>query len=313
MRVLALAGGIGAGRFLRGLVRAVPPADVTVVVNTGDDLDLYGLRVCPDLDSVTYWLSGAADRDRGWGRDGESFRTLEEIRRLGGPSWFGLGDLDLALHLMRTDLLRDGRTLSEATDRIARAFGIEARLLPMSDDPVPTWIDGVDEDGGATTEPFQVYWVANQARHAVKGVRFEGADRARPAPGVLGSIDEADVVVICPSNPVVSIGPILALPAIREALQGKRVVGVTPIVGGAPVRGMADRLMPAVGLEVSAAGVARGYRELLSAWVIDDTDAADAGAIRDELGIEVGVTDTIMRDDDRAEALASFALSLLPS
>ena len=313
MRVAALAGGIGAGKFLRGLVRVVPPSDVTVVVNTGDDLDLYGLRVCPDLDSVTYWLSGTAERDRGWGRSGESLRTLEEIRRLGGRSWFGLGDLDLAVHLMRTDLLREGRTLSEATARIAEAFGIEARLLPMSDDPVPTWIDAVDDDGVATAEQFQIYWVANRARHDVKGVRFEGAEGARPAPGVLEALHAAEAIVICPSNPVVSIGPILALPAIREAVVGKPVVGVSPIVGGAPVRGMADRLMPAVGLEVSAAGVARGYRELLSAWVIDHADAEIAAAIGDELAIAVGVTDTIMRDDERAEALATFALALLPS
>ncbi|MGH2678703.1 MAG: 2-phospho-L-lactate transferase, partial [Actinomycetota bacterium] len=252
MKVAALAGGVGAGKFLRGLVRVVPPEDVTVLVNTGDDLTLYGLHVSPDLDSVTYWLSDLADRDRGWGRRDETFRALEEVRRLGGEAWFSLGDLDLGTHLTRTNWLHQGLTLSEATDRIRTALGIRSVILPMSDQPVTTWIDAIDEESGAGVSiPFQVYWVGRGARDEVKAVRLEGVDRARPAPGAEEAIRDADVVVICPSNPVVSVGPILAVPGLRAAVEARRdvVVGVSPIVRGAPVAGMADRLMPAAGLE----------------------------------------------------------------
>ena len=312
MKVVALAGGVGAGKFLRGLTRVVPPGDVTVVVNTADDMTLHGLRICPDLDSVTYWLAGVADRDRGWGRAGESFRALEEIRRLGGEAWFGLGDLDLGTHLVRTGWLASGTALSEVTARVTTAFDIETRVVPMSDDPVVTWIDSVDEGGGARSDPFQTYWVGRGARDEVKAVRFEGADRARPAPGVLEAIEAADAVLFCPSNPVVSVAPILAVPGIRDAVaaRNERAAGVSPIVGGAPVAGMADRLMPAVGLEVSALGAATPYRGLLRGWVVDDRDAALASRIEDEVGMRVAVTDTIMTDDHAAERVARAALDL---
>jgi LPPG:FO 2-phospho-L-lactate transferase len=313
MNVTALAGGVGAGKFLRGLVRVVPPEDVTVVVNTADDLELHGLHISPDVDSVTYWLAGLADRERGWGRAGETFRALDEVRRLGGQGWFSLGDLDLGTHLVRTQWLRDGGSLSEITDRIRRALGVGCRIVPMSDDPVRTWIDAVDRDGAARADPFQVYWVARGGRDEVKGIRFEAVDEAAPGPGVLESIADADVVVLCPSNPVVSIGPILAVPGVRDALGARsdRVVGVSPIVGGAPVQGMADRLMPVVGLDVSARGAAGAYRDLLGAWVIDARDAALRSAIERDLGIAVGVTDTIMSDDHASERLARFALALV--
>jgi LPPG:FO 2-phospho-L-lactate transferase len=312
VRVAALAGGIGGGKFLRGLVRAVPPSAVTVVVNTGDDLVLHGLRICPDLDSVTYWLGDTFDRERGWGRRGETFRANEELRAFDpGLAWFGLGDLDLATHLFRTDQLGAGHSLSEVTARIAARFRIAAGLLPMSDDPVATRITVV-ADGEELDLHFQEYWVLRGARDEVKGVRYEGAASARPAPGVLEAVEAADAVVLCPSNPVASIGPILSVPGVREALARRRdrVVGVSGIVGGAPLAGMADRLMPAAGVEVTAAGAADCYRGLLGAWVVDEADRALAPRI-EAAGIRVGVTDSIMTDDAKAEALARCALGLL--
>jgi LPPG:FO 2-phospho-L-lactate transferase len=312
MRVAALAGGIGAGKFLRGLVRAVQPEDVTVVINTGDDIAMHGLHVSPDLDSVTYWLGDAFDRDRGWGRRDETFRATEELRRFDPEmAWFNLGDLDLATHLFRSNLLREGATLSEATARAAARFGVGSRLLPMSDDAVTTRITVVAE-GLELDLHFQEYWVRRGARDEVKAVRYEGAEDAGPAPGVLEAVEQADVVVVCPSNPIASIGPILAVPGIREALASRAadVVGISPIVGGAPLAGMADRLMPAAGLEVTAAGVAESYRGLLGAWVLDEVDRGLAARVG-STGVRVGVTDTIMTDDARAEALARFALGLL--
>ncbi|HEY7477912.1 MAG TPA: 2-phospho-L-lactate transferase [Actinomycetota bacterium] len=315
MQVVALAGGIGAGKFLRGLVRAVPPTDVTVIVNVADDVEVHGLHVSPDPDSVTYWLGGVFDRDRGWGRRDETFRATEELRAFGaGDAWFGLGDLDLATHLFRTQLLRRGRSPSEVLELVAGRFGVAARLLPATDDPVTTRIECVDQ---ATGDPldlhFQEYWVQRGGRDPVKGVRYEGADVAAPAPGVLAAIAEADAVVLCPSNPVVSIGPILAIPGIRDAVRARRerTVGVSGIVGGGPVSGMADKLMPAVGIPVSAAGVADHYGDLLGAWLIDRADAELASRIR-STGIGVGVTDTIMLDDRSAEHVARAALGLLP-
>src|SRR5437588_11560872 len=311
MKVVALAGGVGAGKFLRGLVRVVPPEDVTVLVNTGDDIVLHGLHVSPDVDSVTYWLAGVADRERGWGRAGETFRAAEELRSLGGPgSWFNLGDLDLATHLYRTGLLAGGMTLTEATVWMCERFGISARVLPMTDDRVETRVVVVDEDGRELDLHFQEYWVERGARDDVKDIRYRGARTARTTAPAL--IESADAVVICPSNPVASIGPILALPGIRDALARRRdrVVGVSPIVGGAPLRGMADKLMPVAGLEVSAVGAARAYAGLLGGWVIDDADRHLAGHV-EPTGFRGGVTDTIMTDDEAAEALARFALELM--
>ena len=313
MKIVALAGGIGAGKFLRGLVRAVPATSVTAVIHTGADVTMHGLRVCPDLDSVTYWLGDVFDRERGWGRRDETFRATEELRALGAPdAWFGLGDLDLATHLFRGPLLGAGTPLSEVTARIARRFGIGVRLLPMTDDVVTTRISVV-EAGVEHELHFQEYWVGRHARDEAKTFRFEGVERSGPAPGVLAAIGEADAVVICPSNPVVSIGPILAVPGVREAVAERRdrVVGISPIVGGAPLAGMADKLMPVAGLEVSALGAARAYHGLLAAWVVDRVDAELVGPIGDAFGIRVASTDTIMRDDDTSEALARFALGLL--
>lgn len=311
MKVVALAGGVGAGKFLRGLVRAVPPTDVTVIVNTGDDLDVHGLRVCPDLDSVIYWLGDVADRERGWGRRDETFRTLEELRTFGpDDAWFALGDLDLATHLERTRRLAEGMPLSAVTHVIATRFGVAARILPMSDDRVQTRMDVV-QAGEERDLHFQEYWVRRGARDEVKAIRFAGVDGAHPAPGVLEEISTSDVVLLCPSNPVVSTGPILAVPGIREAVAARPVVGISPIVGGRPLAGMADRLMPVVGLEVSAVGAARAYEGLLDAWVIDAADERLADRVRVELGVRVAVTDTVMRDDGIAEAIARRALELV--
>jgi LPPG:FO 2-phospho-L-lactate transferase len=314
VRVVALAGGVGAGKFLRGLVRAVTPSDVTVVVNTGDDRRFHGLHVAPDLDSVTYWLGGVADRDRGWGRTGETFRATEELRAFGAPdAWFGLGDRDLATHLFRTALLASGLTLSEATARVTARFGIRTRVLPMTDEPVETRVSAVDVHGGSLDLHFQEYWVERRGLDEVKAVRFAGVERAHPAPGALESIADADAILLAPSNPIVSIGPVLAVPGVREAVAGRRgiVAGVSPIVGGQVLAGMADRLMPTAGLEVSALGAARAYAGLLAGWVVDEADRDLAGRIRTELGVRVAVTDTVMRDDAVAEAVAREALSLV--
>jgi LPPG:FO 2-phospho-L-lactate transferase len=312
MHVTALAGGIGAGKFLRGLVRAVAPTDVTVIVNTADDIRMHGLHVSPDVDSVTYWLGDAFDRERGWGRRDETFRATEELRRFDADAaWFNLGDLDLATHLFRTRLLAEGRTLSEVTARVAARFGVASRILPMSDDPVTTRISAVAL-GRELDLHFQEYWVQRHAQDDVKAVRYEGVEGASPAPGVLEAVGSADTIVVCPSNPVASIGPILAVPGIREALSARRerVVGVSGIVGGAPLAGMADKLMPVAGVEVTAAGAAECYRGLLAGWVIDEVDRALAPRI-EATGVRVAVTDTIMTDDAKAKALARTALGLL--
>jgi LPPG:FO 2-phospho-L-lactate transferase len=313
MKVVALAGGIGAGKFLRGLVRLVPGDDLTVIVNVADDYDVHGLRVSPDPDSVTYWLGDVFDRERGWGRREETFRATEELRAFGAEqAWFNLGDLDLATHLVRTDLLARGATMSQAIARIAARFGVTTRLLPASDDRVATRIDAVDPATGEELDlHFQEYWVARGAADHVKVVRYEGAASSTPAPGVLGALGAADAVVICPSNPVVSIGPILAVPGIREAVAARRpvVAGVSGILGGAPLSGMADRLMPAVGLEVTAAGAAEAYAGLLGGWVLDAVDRELEPRVAAS-GVRTAVADTVMTDDDRAEALARVTLDL---
>jgi LPPG:FO 2-phospho-L-lactate transferase len=313
MKVVAIAGGIGAGKFLRGLVRVLRPADLCVVVNTGDDIEMHGLHVSPDLDSVTYWLADEMDRGRGWGRRNETFRATEELARFDAEAtWFGLGDLDLATHLFRTGKLAAGASLSDVTQRIARRFGVRARLLPMTDERVTTRIV-VDQAGAERDLHFQEYWVRRGARDRILRIVFDGVDDARPAPGVLEAIDAADAVVLCPSNPVVSIGPVLAVPGMRDAVANKRpaVVGVSPIVAGAPLGGMADKLMPAAGLEVSALGAAEAHRAVLGGWVIDEADRDLAPKIEEALDIPVAVTNSVMRGDDDAEALARASLALI--
>jgi LPPG:FO 2-phospho-L-lactate transferase len=313
MRLTALAGGIGAGKFLRGLLRIVKPEDVTVIVNTGDDVQMHGLHVSPDLDSVTYWLAGVMDRERGWGRRAETFRTTEELGRFEPEqAWFNLGDLDLATHLYRTNLIRAGATLSEATALVARRFGVGPRILPMSDDPVVTRVS-VMTDGEESDLHFQEYWVRRRARDEVKAIRYEGVEAAVPGPGVLESIEAADLVVLCPSNPIASLRPILSVPGIGKAVALRRdaAVGISPIVGGAPLAGMADRLMPVAGYAVTALGAAECYRGLLAGWVVDHADQQLASRIEHELGVRVAVTDTVMANDAKAEIVARAALDLM--
>ncbi len=303
--ITALAGGVGAARFLRGLVQVVDPTDVTVVVNTADDDWFHGLYVCPDLDSVTYTLAGAQNPDTGWGLAGETFAAIDALARYGEDTWFRLGDQDLATHLFRTRLLREGATLSEATARITAAWELGPRLVPMTDDRVATRITTPTGELA-----MQEWFVRERCEPAVVGVRFDGAGDARPAPGVLDAIATADTVLVCPSNPVISIGPILAVPGVRDALVARRdrVVGVSPIIAGRPVKGPADRLMGPMGIDVSCVGIAREYRAFCSALVIDTGDASRAGEI-DALGVRAVVADTLMTDARVAAALARDTLA----
>jgi LPPG:FO 2-phospho-L-lactate transferase len=303
--ITALAGGVGAARLLRGLVRVVPPAEVTAVVNTGDDTVLHGLTICPDLDTVTYTLAALNDDERGWGLAGETWTVMEALERLGGESWFRLGDRDLATHLYRTHRLTEGATLSEVTREITAAVGIGARLLPMSDDPVRTRLTLVDGPEIA----FQEYFVRRQHSVAVASVRFVGADTCRAAPGVLTALADGDVIVICPSNPVVSIGPLLAVPGIADALKERRsrVVAVSPIVAGAALKGPADRLMSELGLPPTVVGVARMYAEVAGTLVIDEADSALADEV-EALGLRCVVTPTVMRSVADAERLSTTVL-----
>ncbi len=303
--IVTLAGGVGAARFLEGLARVVPPASMTVIVNTGDDIDLYGLRISPDLDTVMYTLAGLSHPGQGWGIQGDTFHLLEMLKRYGHNTWFMLGDYDLATHLHRTLLLREGKTLAEVSEQIHRALGLEARILPMSDDRVTTRI--LTPDGSLH---FQEYLVQRHASDPVEGVQFDGIGQALPAPGVLAAIREAEVVILAPSNPIVSIGTILGVPGVRMALRETkaRVVAISPIVGGAPIKGPADKLMSGMGLEVSAVGVADCYRDFLDVLIIDQVDAALAPVIEAK-GCRVVVMDTIMRGLPEKEALARAALA----
>ena len=302
--ITVLAGGVGAARFLSGLMRVVPPDDITAIVNVGDDVVLHGLHIAPDLDTVTYTLAGAIDPERGWGLGGETWQALDMVRRYGGVGWFNLGDRDLGTHLYRTHRLREGAPLSTITREITRAWDITVDIRPVTDDRVETRVT-VDDDGDETEIGFQEYFV--KLRHAVpvRRVRFVGADDARPGPGILDAIGSADTVVIAPSNPIVSIGPLLAVPGVRAAVEAQRdhCVAVSPIVAGAALKGPADRMMTELGHESSVAGVARLYRSLAHTLVIDDADAANAASVR-AAGMNALVCDTIMADPPRAGALA---------
>lgn len=304
---VVIAGGVGAARFLKGLLRVVPPEEILAVVNVGDDLWLHGLRICPDLDSITYHLGGVVDPNRQWGRADDSETVAGELRRFGADGWFTLGDRDLATHLHRTERLRSGTPLSAVADEIRAAFGVEVRLVPATDDEAETRIRTAD----GRDLHFQEYWVRERARPGVAAVDLGAAQRAEAAPGVVEALLSADTVLLAPSNPVVSVDPVRSVPAIAAALRQTPapVVGISPIVGGAVVRGMAHRLLPAVGAEVSAAGVAGYYGDLLDGWVLDQRDAAEAPRV-EALGTAVRATDTMMDDPDVAAALAATTLEL---
>ncbi|MFE3775035.1 2-phospho-L-lactate transferase [Streptomyces sp. NPDC059122] len=313
MRIVVLAGGIGGARFLRGLKAAAPDADITVIGNTGDDIHLFGLKVCPDLDTVMYTLGGGINEDQGWGRTGETFRVKEELAAYGvGPEWFGLGDRDFATHIVRTQMLGAGYPLSAVTEALCDRWQPGVRLLPMSDDRVETHVAIEDETGERKAVHFQEYWVRLRASVPALAVVPVGAEQAKPAPGVLEALAEADVILFPPSNPVVSVGTILAVPGIREAVAeaAAPVVGLSPIVGDAPVRGMADKVLEAVGVESSAAAVARHYGAgLLDGWLVDDVDG---GAVADveAAGIRCRAVPLMMTDVDATAAMAREALAL---
>ena len=304
MKTVVLAGGVGGGRFARAIVESVPPADVTVIGNVGDDLEVLGVHVSPDLDSVLYALSGLNDEERGWGRADETWNALDTVGALGGETWFRLGDRDIGLHLVRTQALRAGRPLSEVTAQLARALGVETAILPATDDVLRTWIDTE-----AGTFSLEEWFVARGHRDEVDAVRFEGAEEARPAPGVLEAIASAELLLLAPSNPFVSIAPILAVAEIRAALERRRVpaVAVSPLIGGRAVKGPADRMLARLAGGTSPAHVAGCYRGVVDTLVIDaaDEDGADAVA---ELGVRPVVARTLMRDEDARRRLMESVL-----
>ncbi|MFI8284873.1 2-phospho-L-lactate transferase [Streptomyces albidoflavus] len=312
MRIVVLAGGIGGARFLRGLKAAAPDADITVIGNTGDDIHLFGLKVCPDLDTVMYTLGGGINEEQGWGRTDETFQVKDELKAYGvGPDWFGLGDRDFATHIVRTQMLGAGYSLSAVTEALCERWQPGVRLLPMTDDRVETHV-AVDLDGERRAVHFQEYWVRLRASVDALAVVPVGAEQSKPAPGVLEALAEADVVLFPPSNPVVSIGTILAVPGIREAIAeaGVPVVGLSPIIGGAPVRGMADKMLSAIGVETAAAAVAEHYGSgLLDGWLVD---SADTGAVAEveAAGIRCRAVPLMMTDLDATAAMAREALAL---
>jgi LPPG:FO 2-phospho-L-lactate transferase len=305
--ITVLAGGSGAAKFIRGLVALVPPETITVIGNTGDDVEVWGLHVSPDLDTVMYLLAGLLDEERGWGIKDETFACLQAMKRYGEPAWFQLGDGDLATHIERTLWLSQGRSLSEVTERLCRSLNVRTRILPMSDERVETRIHTPD---GVLS--FQEFFVRERWSSEVTGVEYYGSEAAQPAPGVIEAIHNSDGVIVAPSNPITSIGPILAVPGVRRALgeTPAPVIAVSPIVGGAAVSGPAGKLMRAGGYEVSALGVAQVYRGFLDVLVIDERDAALGGEI-ERLGIRVAQGGTLMRDLDAKINLAQVVMQQL--
>jgi len=302
--ITALAGGVGAARFLTGLTKLVKEEELSVIVNTGDDIDMFGLHISPDIDIVAYTLAGIVDEEKGWGIKDDTFQCLEMIKKLGLETWFNLGDKDFATHIFRMNLLNKGFTLSQVTDQICHALGLKVSILPMTDDKFETWIK--IEEG---LIHFEEYFVKRQAEDKVLGVEFVGAAHAKPSPKVLDSIFNAEMVVICPSNPVVSVGTILSVDGVREALRrtSAEVVGVSPIVAGAPIKGPADKLLRGLGFEVSAFSVAKLYSDFLDTFVIDIKDTEEKNQI-EQLGIKVKVTDTVMKNLEDKVRLAKTVM-----
>ncbi|GCE24653.1 LPPG--FO 2-phospho-L-lactate transferase [Dictyobacter alpinus] len=302
--IAVLAGGVGAARFLQGLVQVVPEEEITVITNTGDDRLFYGLNVSPDTDIVMYTLAGLVDEKNGWGIRNDTFHTMQQLTSYGHEDWFALGDRDLATHIHRTARLREGKTLSEVADELRQNFGLKLRILPMSDQPVATHIQTP-----AGLFHFEEYMVKRRCSDEVQDVVFVGAKDARPAPGVLDTLKHADAILLAPSNPIVSIGSILSVPGIHDVLHeaSGMIVAISPIVGGAPIKGPADKLMRGLHMDVSAVGVARHYRDFLDVMVIDEKDAHLADAIED-LGIPTSVTNTIMSDSKAKADLARYVL-----
>lgn len=305
--ITALAGGVGAARFLQGLVKLLPEDTLTVIVNTGDDIDFYGLHISPDIDIVTYTLAGLVDGVKGWGIDGDTFNSIQMLQRYGYKTWFKLGDTDLATHIHRTHLLNKGFNLSEVTARLTKDLGLKMKILPMTNEKFETMI--ITDKGRMH---FQEYLVKRGSQDRVINVEFEGIGKARPAPGVIDSIYNSEAIIICPSNPIVSIGTILSIDGVRDALRETKakVIAVSPIVGGAPIKGPADKLMRGLGLEVSAYGVASFYKDFLDAFIIDNKDSTDKSRI-ETLGLQVIVTNTIMKQLQDKIGLADAVLNLI--
>jgi len=304
-KVVALAGGVGASKLLLGLYHEMVPESLTVIVNTGDDIVLHGLRISPDLDIVTYTLAGVVDPKKGWGFRAETFHMLERLARLGHDTWFNLGDRDLATHIHRTAWLAEGKTLTQAAESIRVAHGVKACILPMSDQPIPTIIESSEGP-----MHFQEYLVRRRAQPIVRGIRFESAESAKPAPGVLKAIREAARILICPSNPLISIGPILAVPGIRDALRARKgsTVAVCPIVGGKSLKGPSDKMLAQLGHTSSAAGVAKLYSDFAGTFVVDTVDRARQKEI-ESLGMRVEVLPTVMKTLAQKRKLAGALLS----
>jgi LPPG:FO 2-phospho-L-lactate transferase len=302
--ITALAGGVGAARFLTGLLKLVKEEDVSVIVNTGDDIEMFGLHISPDIDIVAYTLAGIVDEEKGWGIKGDTFQCLDMLKKLGLETWFNLGDKDFATSVFRTDLLRKGFTLSQVTDEVCLALGLKVKILPMTNDKFETRIK--IKEGSVH---FEEYFVKRQAKDEVLGVEFVGAGSAKPSPKVIDSILDAEVVVICPSNPIVSIGTILAVDGIRDALRrtSAKIVGVSPIVAGAPIKGSADKLLRGLGFAVSAFSVAKLYADFLDTFVLDVEDVLEREKI-EKLGLEVKVTNTLMKSLERKVELARVVL-----
>ena len=304
--ITALGGGVGASKLLLGLYEVLPLSTLTIIVNTGDDIELHGLKISPDLDIVAYTLAGIVDSAKGWGIRGETFHALQRLAAYGRPNWFNLGDRDLGTHIHRTALLAEGKSLAHAAESIRAALGVKARILPMSNDPVPTIIES---DEGSLH--FQEYLVKRGAAPVVKGIRFEGVEAARPAPGVLEAIREATRIIICPSNPLISIAPILAVPGVREQLRVRKtdVFAVCPLVGGKSLKGPSDKMLAQLGHEATALGVAKLYADFTATFVIDPADktqAADIGA----LGMKVAILPTVMKTRAQKHRLARALLEL---
>jgi LPPG:FO 2-phospho-L-lactate transferase len=305
-KITALGGGVGASKLLLGLYEEMDPAVLTIIVNTGDDMVLHGLKISPDLDIVTYTLAGIVDPEKGWGFRGETFYALKRLAAYGRANWFNLGDRDLATHIHRSAMLEEGKTLSEVAESIRVALGVKARILPMSDEPVPTIIE---TNEGAMH--FQEYLVKRRAEPVVEGIQFRGVSVARPAPGVLEAISEASRVIICPSNPLISIGPILAVPGVREQLQARKkdVFAACPIVGGKSLKGPSDKMLAQLGYEATSLGVAKLYTDFSGTFVIDPADKAQARAI-EALGMNVAILPTVMKTRSQKRKLARALLNV---
>jgi LPPG:FO 2-phospho-L-lactate transferase len=307
LKLVALAGGVGAAKFLVGLAGVTAPKSITIISNTGDDIELLGLRISPDIDTVMYTLAGVINEETGWGVAGDTFECLKMIERLGGPAWFKLGDRDLATHIRRAEMLRQGRTLTEVTQMLSRALGVESTILPMTDSYTPT---RVSTDEGEMH--FQEYFVRRRCEPRVRAISFDYIESARPAPGAIEAIGSADAVLICPSNPFISIGPILAVPGMREAIKetAAKVIAISPIIAGRALKGPAADMLRDLGYEVSARAVAEVYRDLVDVFIIDERDA-QIGASIEELGISVRALNTLMTGAEDKLRLAAQVLAIV--